>query len=104
MNYTLYSLVKGREGRHRGECPAASVSVNEEGQIAIDCSNRELKEQLENYFAEPLQRRVPIGAERNIFAYAWQEVSPGGEGYLEEAMARLHRLNLAAVKEEEAGK
>ncbi|MBQ7567927.1 hypothetical protein IJT17_03900 [bacterium] len=97
MTWGLYNLVKGRDGRRPSEFSAATLTVNEEWQAVIDCPNRELFRKLRDFFCSPLRVRVHIAKPPNYYAYRWQELEPGSEKHVREALSRLHQIGMIAV-------
>ncbi len=104
MTWVLYSLIKGRSGRKPSEFSVATVTVNDEWQVVIDCPNREIFRKLREFFGTPMQVRQHIAKPPNYFSYSWKEVSPGCEQHFREALNRLHQINLVAVLLNDAAK
>ena len=117
MRYLIYPLVKGREGRRRGEFPLGMVEFSEEEGPQIDCPDYGLQRQLSRLFAAPILVRHALGDGSRLFAapilvrhalgdgvkflsYTWEEAQPGSREHFEELVHRLHLLGLSARPEE----
>ena len=100
MRYLIYPLVKGREGRRRGEFPLGMVEFSEEEGPQIDCPDYGLQRQLSRLFAAPILVRHALGDGVKFLIYTWEEAQPGSREHFEELVHRLHLLGLSARPEE----
>lgn len=100
MRYLIYPLVKGREGRRRGEFPLGMVEFSEEEGPQIDCPDYGLQRQLSRLFAAPILVRHSLGDGVKFLSYTWEEAQPGSREHFEELVHRLHLLGLSARPEE----
>lgn len=100
MRYLIYPLVKGREGRRRGEFPLGMVDFSEEEGPQIDCPDYGLQRQLSRLFAAPILVRHALGDGVKFLSYTWEEAQPGSREHFEELVHRLHLLGLSARPEE----
>lgn len=97
MTWVLYSLIKGRNGRQPSAFSVASITVDSDWNIVIDCPNRELFRKLRQYFATPIKVRYHIAKPPQFYSYGWKEIEPGSEEYFREALDRLHHIDLLAI-------
>ena len=104
MTWVLYSLIQGRDGRKPSEFSVATITVNEEWKVVIDCPNREIFRKLRDFFGTPIQVRQHIAKPSHYYSYCWQEVEPGCESHFREALNRLHQINMVAVLLDDTGK
>ncbi|MBQ7502974.1 hypothetical protein IJT93_09780 [bacterium] len=95
MQYVIYPLVSGREGKKRGEFPVGSVSF-EDGSISLECPDYAINRRLEGLFCSSLRVRRPLGSPEGVLTYGWTELEPGSEEHFYEAAARLHLLGFEA--------
>lgn len=97
MRWDLYPLVKTKDGRRRGEFPLGTLSLNNDGEINIYCPDAQTATKLRLHFSSPISVRRSLGSQASVVFHSWETISPGDDDYFEEALSRLHWLNLAAV-------
>lgn len=95
MQYVVYPLVNGREGRKKGEFPVGTIEV-EEGAVKLECPDYAIHRRLENLFCSSLRVRRPLGGPDGALTYGWIELEPGSDEHFSEAAARLHQLGFEA--------
>lgn len=97
MTWILYSLYKGRDGRKASEFSVATLTVDEEWKVVVECPNRDLFRKLRQHFASTIKVRFYIAHPPQVYAYGWKELEAGSEEHFREALDRLHNLDLIAV-------
>ena len=96
MNLLLYPLIATRDGRQLGEFPLGGLAWNGSEGVVLDCPDREVSQRLHRHFLSPLSVRRVLGTPTSVLTHEWRELAPGTEEHFQEALARLHRLGLAA--------
>lgn len=99
MQYVIYPLVNGREGRKKGEFPVGTAAL-EDGAVSLECPDYAVNRRLEALFCGTLRVRRPLGGPESVLTYGWTELEPGGEEHFLEALARLHQLGFEAEEAE----
>ncbi|MBI3927563.1 MAG: hypothetical protein HY319_18635 [Armatimonadetes bacterium] len=95
----LYPLRRTRQGRQRGEFPLGTLCWGEAG-LELDCPDRKLRTQLREFFARPVQVRMPRGALETVLGFAWKPLIPGTEEHYRECLGRLQQIDLVALPED----
>ncbi len=95
----LYPIVRGPQGRARGEFPVGKVGWDGSS-VTIHCRDRGIRERLERLFFKPLVIRTPLGSYESALAHRWEELPSGTEEHFFECTRRLHQLNLMPTFED----
>lgn len=88
----LYGYKRTSKGRVRSEFPLGSIEWN--GQPVVNVRDRNLRDNLRNYFTVPLWVPVPLGDEHMMMGHTWEELKPGTEEHFLEAVKRLHSQDM----------
>ncbi len=97
MRWDIYPLVKTKDGRRRGEFPLGTLSRSNDGEIKVDCPDAQTATKLRLHFSSPISVRRSLGSQASVVFHSWETINPDDDDYFEEALSRLHWLNLAAV-------
>lgn len=90
----LYTYKRTSKGRVKSEFPLGSIDWD--GKLVLTIRDRTLRENLRNYFEEPIWVPIPLGDEDQIMGHTWECLQPGDEEHFLEAVKRLHRRDLYA--------
>jgi hypothetical protein len=88
----LFSYKKSSKGRQRGEFPLGQIDW--EGKPVVTVRDRTLREQLREYFQQPIWVPIPLGDEDNVMGHTWECLQPGDEEHFLEAVKRLHQKDM----------
>ncbi len=102
MTYSLYPLVKVRNGRKLGEFSLGTLGFNADTGLEIFCPDAGVKRRLDDFFSSPLLVRQPLGSATTVMTYTWKELEPGTEEHFKESLTRLHTLGIMAKLDKES--
>jgi hypothetical protein len=98
VNYLLYPVRSGKEGRKQGEFHLGTCRF-ENGQLELDVPDKKMAARLRQHFGTSFRVRVFGGEGDNVMAHRFEELAPGTREHFQEGLRCLLRVDVLPIPE-----